>query len=120
MGYGTQCSNRGSATSPTPIQGLKNAIGQVLGARWQRSTVQFVRDMLGHARRTNQPLVRGALKQVFAAPDRQSAGETLADAASQRGPPRARWLGCWRRPRRSCWYMRFPRADQSRGNPRRT
>jgi putative transposase len=58
-------------------QGLKNAVGQVLGAQWQRCCVHFVRDMLGHVPRTNQPLVRGALKQIFAAPDRAAAGDTL-------------------------------------------
>ena len=69
-------------------QGLKNAIGQVLGAQWQRCAVHFVRDMLGHVPRTDQPLVRGALKQVFAAPDRQSAGETLAAVVEQLEPAR--------------------------------
>jgi putative transposase len=66
-------------------QGLKNAIGQVLGAQWQRCCVHFVRDMLGHVPRTNQPLVRGALKQIFAAPDRDAAGETLAGVVTQLG-----------------------------------
>ena len=85
-------------------QGLKNAIGQVLGAQWQRCAVHFVRDMLGHVPRTNQPLVRGALKQVFAAPDRQ---HRRRDAGRRRRParaaPPARSRGCWRPPRRSCW-----------------
>jgi transposase-like protein len=67
-------------------QGLKNAIGQVLGAQWQRCAVHFVRDMLGHVPRTNQPLVRGALKQIFAAPDRHAAGETLAAVVAQLTP----------------------------------
>ena len=39
-------------------QGLKNAIGQVLGAQWQRCCVHFVRDMLGHVPRQAQPMLR--------------------------------------------------------------
>ncbi len=85
-------------------QGLKNAIGQVLGAQWQRCAVHFVRDMLGHVPRTNQPLVRGALKQVFAAADRQAAGQTLAAVVAQlTRPSRRRSPGCSRPPRKSCW-----------------
>jgi transposase-like protein len=48
-------------------QGLKAAIAGVLGAQWQRCAVHSVRDMLGHVPRQSHPLVRGALKQVFAA-----------------------------------------------------
>ena len=92
-------------------QGLRNAIGQVLGAQWQRCAVHFVRDMLGHVPRTNQPLVRGALKQVFAAPDRQSAGETLTAVVSQLEPAAAgkvaRLLEAAEEELLA--YMRFPR-----------
>jgi putative transposase len=63
--------------------GLRAAIGQVLGAQWQRCAVHFVRDMLGHVPRSGQPLVRRALKQIFAAPDRASAGQTLARVVEQ-------------------------------------
>jgi transposase-like protein len=67
-------------------QGLKNAIGQVLGAQWQRCCVHFVRDMLGHVPRQAQPMVRGALKQIFAARDREAAGDTLASVVAQLEP----------------------------------
>ena len=50
-----------------PAKLLARPIGQVLGAQWQRCSVHFVRDMLGHVPRPSHPLVRGALKQVFAA-----------------------------------------------------
>ena len=35
--------------------GLKAAIAQVLGAPWQRCTVHFLRDMLGHVSKAQQP-----------------------------------------------------------------
>ncbi|HST18343.1 MAG TPA: IS256 family transposase [Gaiellaceae bacterium] len=91
-------------------QGLTNAIGQVLGAQWQRCAVHFVRDMLGHVPRTNQPLVRGALKQIFAAPDRATAGDTLAGVVAQLEPvaPKvARLLEAAEEELLA--YMRFPR-----------
>ncbi len=66
--------------------GLKKAIAQVLGAQWQRCCVHFVRDMLGHVPRTSQPLVRGALKQIFAAPDHPTARKTLSEVATQLAP----------------------------------
>ena len=40
--------------------GLKAAIAQVLGCPWQRCTVHFTRDMLGHVAKARQPLVSGA------------------------------------------------------------
>jgi putative transposase len=45
--------------------GLKTAIGKVFGCRWQRCTVHFLRDMLGHVARTQQPLVSGAIRGIF-------------------------------------------------------
>jgi transposase-like protein len=48
--------------------------------------VHFVRDMLGHFLRHAQPMVRGALKQIFAAPDRESAGDHLAAVVTQLQP----------------------------------
>jgi putative transposase len=47
--------------------GLKTAIGKVFGCRWQRCTVHFLRDMLGHVARTQQPLVSGAIRGITAA-----------------------------------------------------
>jgi putative transposase len=47
--------------------GLKHAIAQVLGCRWQRCTVHFLRDMLGHVSRAQQPLVSGAIRGIFTA-----------------------------------------------------
>jgi transposase-like protein len=82
----------------------------VLGAQWQRCAVHFVRDMLGHVPRTNQPLVRGALKQVFAAPDRASAGETLAAVVAQLEPAAGKVARLLEAAEEELLaYMRFPR-----------
>jgi putative transposase len=62
-------------------EGLKTAIAKVLGAPWQRCTVHFLRDMLGHCGKAQQPLVSGAIRQVFAAEDAGEAGERLAEVA---------------------------------------
>ncbi len=90
--------------------GLRNAIGQVLGAQWQRCCVHFVRDMLGHVPRQAQPMVRGALKQIFAAPDRASAGDTLASVVAQLEPAAGKVARLLEAAEEELLaYMRFPR-----------
>jgi putative transposase len=54
-------------------EGLKQAIGQILGCPWQRCTVHFLREMCGHVHRGQQGMIGAALRQVFAA-------ESMADA----------------------------------------
>jgi len=68
-------------------QGLKNAIAQVLGCPWQRCTVHFTRDMLGHVARAQQPLVCGAIRQLFHAGDGDEARERLAQVVAQLARP---------------------------------
>jgi putative transposase len=90
--------------------GLKKAIASVIGAQWQRCAVHFVRDMLGHVPRSGQPLVRGALKQVFAAVDREMASQVLAGVVEQLqgvAPKVARLLADAEDDLLA--YMRFPR-----------
>jgi len=48
-------------------EGLKAAIAQVLGCPWQRCTVHFLREMLGHVHRGQQGMIAAALRQVFQA-----------------------------------------------------
>jgi putative transposase len=48
-------------------EGLKAAIGQILGCPWQRCTVHFLREMLGHVHRGQQGMIAAALRQVFQA-----------------------------------------------------
>jgi putative transposase len=63
--------------------GLKQAIAQVLGCGWQRCTVHFLRDMLGHVTRTQQPLVSGAIRGIFTATTHAEARQRLGQVADQ-------------------------------------
>ena len=67
--------------------GLKNAIAQVLGAPWQRCTVHFLRDMLGHVCKAQQPLISGAIRGIFNAANQQEARERLAAVVDQLAGP---------------------------------
>ena len=76
-------------------EGLKAAIAKVLGCPWQRCTVHFLRDMLGHCSKAQQPLVATAIRQVFAAESSGEARERLAgvaEALAQSAPKVARLL----------------------------
>ena len=63
-------------------EGLKSAIAKVLGCPWQRCTVHFLRDMLGHCSKDQQPLVSGAIRQIFAAESAAEARERLSAAVA--------------------------------------
>jgi putative transposase len=47
--------------------GLKAAIAKVLGCAWQRCTVHFLRDCLGHARKDQHGLLGALIRPIFAA-----------------------------------------------------
>lgn len=64
-------------------EGLKQAIGKVMGCAWQRCTVHFLRDMLGHVQRAQQQMVGAAIRQVFAAGSRAEAGAILTDVVAR-------------------------------------
>jgi transposase-like protein len=64
-------------------EGLKNAIGKVMGCPWQRCTVHFLRDMLGHVQKAQQQMVGAAIRQVFAAPSRSEASAILTDVVAR-------------------------------------
>ncbi len=66
--------------------GLKTAIGKVFGCRWQRCTVHFLRDMLGHVARTQQPLVSGAIRGIFTAASAAEARDRLGQVVDQLRP----------------------------------
>jgi putative transposase len=71
-------------------EGLKNAVAAVLGAPWQRCTVHFLRDMLGHCSKAQQPMIATAIRQIFAAESAEEAHERLAGvaAALERSAPK--------------------------------
>jgi putative transposase len=63
--------------------GLKAAIAKVLGAPWQRCTVHFLRDCLGHARKDQHGLLAALIRPVFNQPDGQAARDALSAAVAQ-------------------------------------
>jgi putative transposase len=66
--------------------GLHTAIATVFGGRWQRGTVQFLRDMLGHVHRAQPPLVSGVIRQIFTAASAAEARQRLGQVADQLRP----------------------------------
>src|SRR3954451_6999566 len=67
-------------------QGLRAAIGQVLGTPWQRCTVHFLRNMLGHCAKSQQPMIAAAIRGIFAADNGQQARERLAEVVERLQP----------------------------------
>jgi putative transposase len=64
-------------------EGLKQAIAQVLGAPWQRCTVHFLREALGHARREQQPMLAALIRPIFNADSGAQARELVGDAIAR-------------------------------------
>jgi putative transposase len=64
-------------------QGLRNASARVLGCRSQRCSVHFLRDMLGHCARTQQPMIATAIRQIFQADHGQEAHERLVEVTDR-------------------------------------
>jgi putative transposase len=58
----------------------------VLGCGWQRCTVHFLRDMLGHVSRAQQPLVSGAIRGIFTATSAAEARIRLGQVVEQLRP----------------------------------
>jgi transposase-like protein len=67
--------------------GLKKAIGQVLGCPWQRCTVHFLREALGHARREQQPMLAALLRPIFSADSGEAARTLLGEALERLRKP---------------------------------
>jgi putative transposase len=65
--------------------GLKAALGQVLGAPWQRCTVHFLRDCLGHARKDQHGLLAAVIRPIFQADSGKEARRRLGEAVAQLG-----------------------------------
>ena len=63
--------------------GLKAALAQVLGVPWQRCTVHFLRDCLGHARKDQHGLLAALIRPVFQAEAGEQARERLGEAIGQ-------------------------------------
>ena len=54
---------------------------------WQRCTVHFLRDMLGHVAKAQQPMIATAIRQVFAAASGAEAAERLAEVVERLESP---------------------------------
>ena len=67
-------------------EGLRAAIGQVLGCPWQRCSVHFLRNMLGHCAKSQQPMISAAIRGIFQASSGQEARERLADVIERLEP----------------------------------
>ena len=67
--------------------GLKKAIAQVLGCPWQRCTVHFLREALGHARREQQPMLAALLRPIFNADGGEQARELVGNALERTRKP---------------------------------
>jgi putative transposase len=96
-------------------QGLKAAIAQVLGAPWQRCTVHFLRDALGHCPKDLQQLVGAAIRPIFRAADLEEARRLLSETVTHlegRVPKVAR-LGEEAEPDLLACYA-FPAAQRSK------
>ena len=62
--------------------GLKAAIAKVLGCAWQRCTVHFLRDCLGHARRDQHGLLAALIRPIFNADTLAQARDRLSEAVA--------------------------------------
>ncbi|MFL5877619.1 MAG: IS256 family transposase [Solirubrobacteraceae bacterium] len=63
--------------------GLKAALAQVLGAPWQRCTVHFLRDCLGHARKDQHGVLAALIRPIFNADSGEDARRRLGEAVGQ-------------------------------------
>src|SRR5918994_7804921 len=62
--------------------GLKAAIAKVLGCAWQRCTVHFLRDCLGHARRDQHGVLAAVIRPIFNADSLAQARDRLSEAVA--------------------------------------
>jgi transposase-like protein len=67
--------------------GLKAAIAQTLDCPWQRCTVHFLRETLGHVRKDQQGMVAALLRPIFNADDREQAQQLVGDALERLRKP---------------------------------
>jgi transposase-like protein len=67
--------------------GLKKAIAQVLGCPWQRCSVHFLREALGHARREQQPMLAALIRPIFNAENGEQARAQVTAALERLAQP---------------------------------
>src|SRR3954454_13303903 len=62
--------------------GLKAALAQTLATSWQRCTVHFLRDCLGHARKDQHGLLAALIRPIFNGATREQARDRLPEAVA--------------------------------------
>jgi putative transposase len=62
--------------------GLKASINRVLCCAWQRCTVHFLRDCLGHARKDQHGLLAALIRPIFNADSLEQARDRLSEAVA--------------------------------------
>jgi transposase-like protein len=67
-------------------EGLRQAIATVLGCPWQRCSVHFLRDMLGHVSKAQQPMIAAAIRGIFQAANLAEARQRLAEVVDRLQP----------------------------------
>src|SRR5262245_32898832 len=67
--------------------GLEAAIAQTLDCPWQRCTVHFLRETLGHVRKDQQGMVAALVRPIFNANDRETARQLVSDAIDRLKKP---------------------------------
>ena len=69
--------------------GLNAAVNKILsGATWQRCRVHFMRNLLAHVPQRDKSMIAALVRTVFAQPNRQAAGQQLAETVKAMQP---RW-----------------------------
>jgi transposase-like protein len=66
--------------------GLRQAIAKVLGCPWQRCSVHFLRDMLGHVAKAQQPMIAAAIRGIFQAANLAEARQRLVEVIDRLRP----------------------------------
>ena len=67
-------------------EGLRQAIAKVLGCPWQRCSVHFLRDMLGHVSKAQQPMIAAAIRGIFQATSLTEARQRLVEVVDRLQP----------------------------------
>jgi transposase-like protein len=71
-------------------EGLRQAIAKVLGCPWQRCSVHFLRDMLGHVSKAQQPMIAAAIRGIFQAASLTEAHQRLVEVVDRLRPHAAK------------------------------
>jgi putative transposase len=82
-----EAATRSCGWTPRAHAGLKKAIGQLLGCPWQRCSVHFLREALGHVRKHQQGMVAALLRPLFNADGSEQARQLVGDALERLRKP---------------------------------